>query len=120
MSGDHPILSHLKKPMMRLVKNPLDVDRSATAAEIRACNAMLAEITHENDGAAVMDGFSVLTPINQRRILMQVRAVIWSLKHVDQHTLDEMGKSDIQWCVGDINTVMLYIDSASPMDKSNN
>lgn len=123
MSNDHPMLDRLKKPMMRLVKNPLDVDRPATAAEIRAANAMLAEITSASGGGAVMDGFSVLTPLNQRRILMQVRAIIWSLKHVadDAEIWDAFAGDDVMWKDRTSQGVFLrYLDLASPMDKSTN
>ena len=108
---------------MHIVKNPLDVDRPATPAEIRAANAMIAEMTHQSGNAPVMNGFDLMTPINQRKLLMQVRAVIWSLKHVadDTQIWDAFAGDDVMWKDRTSQGVFLrYLDLASPMDKSTN
>lgn len=107
---------------IKLVKNPLDVDRPATDAEIRACNAMLCEISVAADGKPIFDGYSLLTPINQKRILMQVRAVIWSLKHLvdDEKIWDQFATDDVMWRDRTSQGVFLrYLNLASPMDPVN-
>lgn len=110
-------------PNLHLVKSPLDVDRPATATEIRAANYLLAEVIHQSGGAPIFEGFNILTPENQRRILMQVRTVIWSLRHIpdDIDAWDKFAGDGLAWKDRTSQGVWLrYLDIASPMDKSLN